>query len=76
MSDAVLSLLRSHGEAVRAEELGRVHGKLAGLSRDDWRQVERITANIVESLLPLRGAGLTADDAAALRYLFAFEDAA
>ncbi|HET8556235.1 MAG TPA: hypothetical protein VFL58_02880 [Gaiellaceae bacterium] len=76
MSEQLLSLLRSHGSAVRAEELGRVHGKLAELSSDDWRQVEAITANIVDALLPLRMAELTADEAAALRYLFALEDAA
>jgi hypothetical protein len=76
VSERLLSLLRSHGDAVRAQELGRVHGKLAQLSNDDRRQVEAITANIVEALLPLRVAGPTADDAAALRYLFALEEAA
>ncbi|HEU5216848.1 MAG TPA: hypothetical protein VFU30_15060 [Gaiellaceae bacterium] len=76
MSDAVLALLRTHGEAVRAEELGRVQAKLAELSSDDWRQVEKIAANIVENFLPLRSGGLTADQAAALRYLFSLEDAA
>ena len=76
MSDALVALLRSRGEAVRAEELGRVHGKLAELSTDDRRQVEKITANIVERLLPQQVARLTAADAAALRYLFSLEDAA
>jgi glutamyl-tRNA reductase len=76
VSERLLSLLRSHASAVRAEELGRVHGKLAGLSTDDWRQVEALTANIVEALLPLEAEELSAGDAAALRYLFALEDAA
>jgi hypothetical protein len=76
VNERLLSLLRGHASAVRAEELGRVHGKLAGLSNDDWRQVEALTANIVEALLPLRAEELSAADAAALRYLFALEDAA
>jgi len=76
VSDHLFSLLRSHGDAVRAQELSRVRGSLGGLSSDDWRQVEAITANIVEALLPLRVAELTADDAAALHYLFALEEAA
>lgn len=76
MNERVLSLLRSHGDAVRARELGRVHGKLAALASDDRRQVEAIAANIVEALLPLRAAELSAEEAAALQYLFALEDAA
>lgn len=76
MSDHLLSLLRSHGDAVRAQELGRLRGSLGGLSSDDWRQVEEVAAKIVEALLPLRVAELTADEAAALRYLFALEEAA
>jgi glutamyl-tRNAGlu reductase-like protein len=76
VSDAVLALLRNHGEAVRAEELGRMQGKLGEVSREDWRQIEAIAANIVEALLPLRGAGLTADEAVALRFLFSLEEAA
>jgi hypothetical protein len=76
VSDHLLSLLRSHGDAVRAQELGRLRGSLGGLSSDDWRQVEEVAANIVEALLPLRVAELSADDAAALRYLFALEEAA
>ena len=76
MSERLLSLLRTHGDAIRARELGRAHAKLSGLSRDDRRQVEAITANIVEAVLPLHAAELTAHEAAALRYLFALEDAA
>jgi len=76
VSDHLLSLLRSHGDAVRAQELGRLRGSLGGLSSDDWRQVEEVAAKIVEALLPLRVAELTADEAAALRYLFALEEAA
>jgi hypothetical protein len=76
VSEHLLSLLRSYGDAVRDEELGRLRGRLDGLSSDDWRQLEEIAANIVEALLRLRVAELTAADAAALRYLFALEEAA
>lgn len=76
MSDPLVSLLRSRGHLLREQELDLVQGKLAELSTDERREVEAITANIVEGFFALRVAELTADQAAALRYLFALEEAA
>jgi len=72
----VLALLRRRCEAVRAKELERAHGKFAALSSDDRRQVEAITTNIVDALLRPGAARLSADHVAALRHLFALDEAA
>ncbi len=77
-----IASLRARAEAIRASELERVRGRLGGLSENDRRTVESITAQIVNKLLHLptvrmKEAAAGADGAVyadAVRHLFGLED--
>jgi glutamyl-tRNA reductase len=73
-----IASLREKAEQIRATELAKLEGRLAGLSDSERRAVESATAQIVNKLLHLptvrmKEAAVTADGlvyAAAVRHLF------
>ncbi len=77
-----IASLRAWAEAVRAAELERAKGRLGRLSENERREVESITAQIVNKLLHLptvrmKEAAAGADGAVyadAVRHLFGLED--
>ncbi len=78
----VVSALRRRAEAIRAQELARAEPRLRHLSEDDRRDVEVLTAQIVNKLLHdptvrMKEAAARADGtdyADALRELFALDE--
>jgi glutamyl-tRNA reductase len=72
----VVAALRRRAEAIRANELERANGRLAGLSEDERRNVEALTAQIVNKLLhdPTVRVKQSGEHADALRELFALDE--
>lgn len=57
----VSQALRDRFEAIRQLEIERLNKKLRGLSDDDRRSLEAITADVVRALASLPAAALAAD---------------
>ncbi|MBD0291677.1 MAG: hypothetical protein ICV74_10520 [Thermoleophilia bacterium] len=75
----VVRALRARGEAIRAGELARAEPRLRELSPEGRKQVEALTAQIVNKLLHEPTVRVKAADdpsyASALEHLFALDDA-
>jgi glutamyl-tRNA reductase len=69
--------LRKHFDAVRRAEIARLDKKLRGLSDDERRSVEAITADVIEAIACVPARALAADSQqpalAAIVRLFALE---
>jgi glutamyl-tRNA reductase len=73
----VSRMLRNRFESIRQSEIGRLDKKLRGLTEEDRRMVESITADIIQAIACLPERALAADTAEpgmeALVRLFALE---
>jgi glutamyl-tRNA reductase len=72
-----ISSLTSWADGIRAGELARVESKLAGLSQEDRRLVERLTARIVREFLrvPVEQMRSGVDYTGVVEYLFGVGEA-